>query len=262
MNKKLGLRILVNAALLFWVGITKATVIDGGEVRFLGHVTDEGPRWTWHLASQEQNWAVDVSDAIASGKILTFSPGNGQTLPFLEGRLYRISERGGLGYTPQVQFSSGGQPFKLPEGGTTIDNRFRASVPVINPHNGDSVGQLKFTVEQAMAASFGHQDEVGRQPPTGMSLLSGRSVSMTGSTASSSMLGRLSDLLHMIPDFGTDMTSISNGQIISQDVLMSGKVMNIAAAYASTLSDFELILPRDSLPSRWQAKISVTVTVQ
>lgn len=243
--------------------MTRATAIDGGEVIFLGQVTDEGPRWTWQLATSQQDWTVDVSEAIVNAGLLTFRPGKGQSLPFLEGRLYRVAERGGPGYSPQIQFSSQGQPFKLPEGGRTTDNRFHSAVPAINPQNGDIIGQLKFTVEQGMVASFGHQDDPGIVLPAGMSILGGNTVSVAGSPVMSPFLsGRLSTLLQMVQGFSGEMSSASNNQIIPQNILMSDRVTNIAAAYASVLSDFELVLPKDNFPGQWQAKLGVTVTIQ
>ncbi|EAR0120336.1 fimbrial protein, partial [Salmonella enterica] len=41
-------RLLVPGVLLC-AGMAAADVLDGGEVRFAGRVTDEGPRWTWQL---------------------------------------------------------------------------------------------------------------------------------------------------------------------------------------------------------------------
>ncbi|MDM8920651.1 fimbrial protein, partial [Escherichia coli] len=52
------------------------------------------------------------------------------------------------------------------------------------------------------------------------------------------------------------------GQVISQGVLADGRVMNLAAAYASAVSDFELRLPAEGTPAHWQAGLNVTVTVQ
>ncbi|HCK1382164.1 TPA: fimbrial protein, partial [Escherichia coli] len=56
--------------------------------------------------------------------------------------------------------------------------------------------------------------------------------------------------------------AVDNGQVISQGVLADGRVMNLAAAYASVVSDFELRLPAEGTPAAWQAGLNVTVTVQ
>ncbi|HBA7443355.1 TPA: fimbrial protein, partial [Escherichia coli] len=45
-------------------------------------------------------------------------------------------------------------------------------------------------------------------------------------------------------------------------ILADGRVMNLAASYASAVSDFELRLPAEGTPARWQAGLNVTVTVQ
>ncbi|EJF8473450.1 fimbrial protein, partial [Escherichia coli] len=42
--------------------------------------------------------------------------------------------------------------------------------------------------------------------------------------------------------FGNGMSAADNGQVISQGILADGRVMNLAAAYASAVSDFELRL--------------------
>lgn len=262
-KKRTGLSTLTLLMLFLWPGLAGSTVLDGGEVRFVGHVTDEGPRWVWQIASPQQHWTVDVSDARVSGGQLFFRLVSGQLLPFLEGRLYRVAERGGPGYTPLVQFSSQGQPFMLPEGGSLTDGRFRAAVPVINPQNGGTVGQLNFTLIQGIGVSFGQQDEQESPMPFGMSLLRGGAVSsFQEDLGFSSLTARLSALLQMIPDFGPGMSAVSNGQVISGHVLMSGRVRNIAAAYASGVSDVELVLSGKTVPEQWQARLGVTVTVQ
>lgn len=40
--------------LLLYTALAAADILDGGEVRFHGLVTDEGPRWTWQMASDDQ----------------------------------------------------------------------------------------------------------------------------------------------------------------------------------------------------------------
>ncbi|HBB0223225.1 TPA: fimbrial protein, partial [Escherichia coli] len=44
--------------------------------------------------------------------------------------------------------------------------------------------------------------------------------------------------------------------------LADGRVMNLVAAYASAMSDFELRLPAKGTPAAWLAGLNVTVTVQ
>ncbi|ENR1882888.1 F4 (K88) fimbria minor subunit FaeH, partial [Escherichia coli] len=69
-------------------------------------------------------------------------------------------------------------------------------------------------------------------------------------------------LLLMNQGFGNGMSAADNGQLISQGILADGRVMNLAAAYASVVSDFELRLPAEGTPAAWQAGLNVTVTVQ
>ncbi|MXC98429.1 fimbrial protein, partial [Escherichia coli] len=76
-------------------------------------------------------------------------------LPFLEGHLHEVADRGGPGFTPLITFSSNGQPFTVMEGNGTSAQRFRASVPVRDPESGKILGQLAFTLNQGMVVSIG-----------------------------------------------------------------------------------------------------------
>ncbi|HHN9316214.1 TPA: F4 (K88) fimbria minor subunit FaeH, partial [Escherichia coli] len=97
----------------------------------------------------------------------------------------------------------------------------------------------------------------------GMSLVGGQSVTEVQSGSLPQWLKtRLSSLLLMNQGFGNGMSATDNGQVISQGVLADGRVMNLAASYASAVSDFELRLPAEGMPARWQAGLNVTVTVQ
>ncbi len=247
---------------LFYMTTSRADIIDGGEIQFHGFVTDEAPKWTWQIGSSEQSWAVDTADArVESGQFI-FDLHDKGSLPFLEGHLFEVAERGGPGFTPFVSFSSNGQPFTVTDGNSTTAQHFRASVPVSNPENGQVTGRLYFTINQGMAVSTGVQ-EGGVSVPAGMSLVSGQSVTNVQSDSLPQELkNRLSSLLLMNQNFGAGMSAVDNGQVISQGVLSDGRVTNLAAAYASSVSDFELHLPAEGTPAQWQAKLNVTVTVQ
>ncbi|WP_407905277.1 fimbrial protein [Escherichia coli] len=239
-----------------------ADILDGGEIQFHGFVTDEAPKWTWQIGSSEQSWAVDTADARAENGQLIFDLHDKGSLPFLEGHLFEVAERGGPGFTPFVSFSSNGQPFTVTDGNSTTAQHFRASVPVSNPENGQVTGQLYFTLNQGMAVSTGVQGG-GVSVPAGMSLVSGQSVTNVQSgSLPQELKNRLSSLLLMNQNFGTGMSAVDNGQVISQSVLSDGRVTNLAAAYVSSVSDFELHLPAKDTPAQWQAKLNVTVTVQ
>ncbi|MEB7742708.1 F4 (K88) fimbria minor subunit FaeH, partial [Escherichia coli] len=161
-------------------------------------------------------------------------------LPFLEGHLHEVAERGGPGFSPFITFSSNGHPFAVTEGHDTTAQRFRASVPVRDPETGNVSGQLSFTLNQGMAVSAGTQEE-GVSVPAGMSLAGGQSVTEVQSgSLPQGLKNRLSSLLLMNRNFGNGMSTVDNGQVISQGVLADGRVMNLAAAYASAVSDFEL----------------------
>ena len=96
-----------------------------------------------------------------------------------------------------------------------------------------------------------------------MSLASGDSVTQPQpQTLSRGLMARLSGLILMNQGAGSGMSAVSNGQTLNQSVLSGGNVMNIAAAYASSLSDFELQLPATGTPAHWRARLAVTVTVQ
>lgn len=254
-----GLLLLLHASLV------AADILDGGEVRFHGLVTDEGPRWTWQMASADPTWAVDTAQASTVADRLVFDLSARGSLPFLEGRLHQVADRGGPGFSPLITFSAQGQSFSLPDGGDTTRGRFRATVPVTNPETGKAVGQLEFTVEQGLAATLGVQDapnaEVGITP--GMALLTGGAVTQLPSDGlSSSLINRLSTLLLMTPGCGEGMSAVYQGRTWPQAVLASDRVSHIAAAYASSLSGFQLTLPQTDTPAHWQAHLSVTVTVQ
>ncbi len=252
---------LISLSLFFSI-LLRADILDGGEIQFNGFVTDEAPKWTWQISSPDQSWTVDTADARTENGRLVFDLRDKGVLPFLEGHLYKVTERGGPGLTPFIAFSSNGQPFSVKEGSGTTAQRFRASVPVRDPETGSVSGQLSFTLNQGMAVSAGRQED-GASVPAGMSLVSGQSVTgvLSGSLPQE-LKKRLSSLLLMNQNFGNGMNAVDNGQVISQGVLADGRVMNLAAAYASAVSDFELILPVEGTPAVWQAGLNVTVTVQ
>lgn len=247
---------------LFYSAAPHADILDGGEIQFNGFVTDEAPKWTWQISSPDQTWAVDTADARTDNGQLVFNLRDKGALPFLEGYLHEVAERGGPGFTPFITFSSNGQPFAVKEGSGTTAQRFRASVPVRDPETGNVSGQLSFTLNQGMAVSAGAQEE-GASVLVGMSLVSGQSVTdVQSGTLPQGLKARLSSLLLMNQNFGNGMNAVDNGQVISQGVLADGRVMNLAAAYASVVSDFELRLPAEGTPAAWQAGLNVTVTVQ
>lgn len=250
---------------LLYTGVVAADVLDGGEVRFHGEVTDEGPRWTWQIESSDQNWAVDTADARALSGQLIFNLSTKGELPFLVGRLHEVTDQGGPGFSPQVSFSSQGQPFLLPDGGNSTQGRFKAVVPVADPETGKLVGQLSFMLEQGLAATFGGQQASSGESSIspGMSLLVGDAVThLPAGGLSQGVMNHLSYLLQITPGWGNGMSAVFNGQVLPQGLLSSSRVTNIAAAYASVLSDFQLTLPADDTPAHWQARLSVTVTVQ
>ncbi|HAV2168370.1 TPA: F4 (K88) fimbria minor subunit FaeH [Escherichia coli] len=239
-----------------------ADILDGGEIQFNGFVTDETPKWTWQINSPDQTWAVDTADARTENGQLVFDLSDKGSLPLLEGHLHEVAERGGPGFTPFITFSSNGQPFTVAEGNGTSAQYFRASVPVRDPETGNVSGQLSFTLNQGMAVSTGRQEE-GVSTPSGMSLVSGQTVTdVQPGSLPQGLKNRLSALLLMNQNFGNGMSAVDNGQVISQGILADGRVMNLAAAYASAVSDFELRLPAEDTPARWQAGLNVTVTVQ
>lgn len=250
------------AAALFYSAAPRADILDGGEIQFNGMVTDEAPKWTWQISTPDQIWAVDTADARTENGQLIFDLRDKGPLPFLEGHLHEVAERGGPGFTPFITFSSNGQPFTVTEGNSTSAQHFRASVPVRNPESGHVAGRLSFTLNQGMAVSAGIQED-GATLPAGMSLVNGQSVAeVRPETLPQGLKARLSSLLLMNRNFGNGMSTVNNGQVISQGVLADGRVMNLAASYASAVSDFELRLPAEGTPAQWQAGLNVTVTVQ
>ncbi|ELH6301890.1 fimbrial protein [Escherichia coli] len=240
----------------------QAEILDGGEIQFNGFVTNESPKWTWQISTPDQSWIVDTADARTENGQLIFDLHAKGALPFLEGHLHEVADRGGPGFTPLITFSSNGQPFTVMEGNGTSAQRFRASVPVRDPESGNILGQLAFTLNQGMVVSIGKQEDESSFP-TGMSLISGQSVTdVQSATLPQRVKARLSSLLLLNKNFGNGMSGVDNGQVISQSVLSDGRVVNLSASYASEVSDFELRLPAENTPSAWQAGLNVTVTVQ
>ncbi|HBA9710783.1 TPA: F4 (K88) fimbria minor subunit FaeH [Escherichia coli] len=250
------------SVVLFYSATLYAEILDGGEIQFNGFVTDEAPKWTWQISTPDQTWAVDIADAHTENGQLVFYLRDKNALPFLEGHLYEVAERGGLGFTPSITFSSNGQPFAVTEGGDTTAQRFRASIPVRDPKSSNMVGQLSFTLNQGMAVSVGRQED-GVSVPVGMSLVSGQSVTevLPGSLPQE-LKTRLSSLLLKNQSFGIGMSAVDNGQVVSQGMLADSRVMNLAASYSSEVSDFELRLSAEGTPATWQVGLNVTVTVQ
>ncbi|EQB8651042.1 F4 (K88) fimbria minor subunit FaeH [Escherichia coli] len=258
-------KFLLSAVILvtiFYSAVPYANILDGGEIQFNGYVTDEAPKWTWQISSPDQTWSVDTADARTENGQLVFNLHDKGALPFLEGHLHDVAERGGPGFTPFITFSSNGQPFTVTEGNGASAQHFRASVPVRDPETGNVSGQLFFTLNQGMAVSTGRQDD-GASVPAGMSLVSGQSVTdVQPGSLPQGLKARLSSLLLMNQNFGNGMNAVDNGQVINQGILTDGRVMDLAAAYASAVSDFELRLPAEGTPAAWQAGLNVTVTVQ
>lgn len=250
------------SVVLFYSAAPHAEILDGGEIQFNGFVTDEAPKWTWQISAPHQTWAVDTADARTESGQLFFDLRDKGVIPFLEGHLYEVADRGGPGFTPIITFSSNGQPFTVIGSSSTTAQRFRASVPVRDPESGNVAGQLSFTLNQGMAVSAGRQED-GSSVPAGMSLVSGQSVTeVQPGSLPQGLKNRLSALLLMNQNFGSGMSAAGNGQVISQEVLADGHVMNLAASYASAVSDFELRLPAEGTPAAWQVGLNVTVTVQ
>ncbi len=247
---------------LFYFSACRAESLDGGEIQFNGFITDDAPKWTWQISTLSQVWAVDIADARTDNGKLIFDLRDKGAVPFLEGHLHKVAERGGVGFTPFITFSSNGQSLAVTEGSGTSAQHFRASVPVFDPETGSVSGGLSFILNQGMAVSTGIQEE-SISVPSGMSLVSGQSVTEVSSDSLPQRLkNRLSSLLVMNQYFGNGMSAVDNGQVINQKVLTDSRVMNLAAAYTSDISDFELRLPSEGTPATWQAGLNVTVTVQ
>lgn len=249
--------LLLSIIMLFPVW-AEATEVDRGEVEFSGYVIDKAARWVWQIATPDQTWDVDVADSIidAQGNQV-FSFTQKGTLPFLEGHLKEVAERGGSDMTPEIIFSSGGMPLAFTGGGAQ-SSRVHTFVPVRNADTGDEIGRLSFVLEKGMAIAQGRiNDHAGKYPGlTGVAFTSADELSP-------GLTGRLLSLLMM--NKGSDTAGIPGvlqGGSVSPLILSDNNLTNFAAAWASQLSDFRLSWPREKLPSRWQATLSVMVTLQ
>lgn len=173
------------ALALFYSAAPRAGILDGGEIQFHGLVTDEAPKWTWQVGSPDQTWAVDTADARTESGQLVFDLRGKGSLPFLEGHLYEVAERGGPGFTPFITFSSNGQPFSVTAGGSTTAQHFRASVPVRNPEKDDPFADEKmYLLEQEFNRGTGRLerlvtelDNILKNVPARISLSEALSVS-------------------------------------------------------------------------------------
>lgn len=252
---------LTGLVMLLPISLFASTAIDGGEVRFFGYVVDVSPKWRWQVASTNQHWIVDIADARRNGSYLFFDLRDKGPLPFLEGHLYKVAPRGGPGFSPQISFAGNGATLSLIDGDSLTDQKIRVSVPVIDLESGQEVGMLNFTLEQGIGISLGNQYE-GGPVSSGIFLAGGESVTQARvERLSSGLMSRLSSLILMNQNLQGGMSAASNGKVLHQSVLSAANVMNIAAAYASSLSEFELQLPALGTPYHWQARLAVTVTV-
>ncbi|HEN3635333.1 TPA: fimbrial protein, partial [Yersinia enterocolitica] len=162
---------------------------------------------------------------------------------------------------PYISYTSGDKALQIYEGTDYSNQRFRAGIPVYNSETGQSVGELLFTVEQGMAIALGTQTNNTRGGQ-GMFLVNGESVSnVQQDKISAELINRLSTLLSKNKGFGNGMSTAGPVRIMSQSILADGQTENIAAAFASALTDFELHLPIDGTPAKWYAMLNVTVTV-
>ncbi|EJP5683935.1 fimbrial protein, partial [Salmonella enterica] len=88
------------SVMLFCSSVGYANILDGGEIQFNGFVSNEAPKWTWQISTPDQTWAVDTADARTENGQLIFDLRDKGILPFLEGHLHEVAERGGPGFTP------------------------------------------------------------------------------------------------------------------------------------------------------------------
>ncbi|MDQ1886571.1 fimbrial protein [Aeromonas salmonicida] len=249
--------LLLSLALLITTPVWAMIPLDRGELRFRGQVIDMAPKWRWHIASPPQRWSVDMADAQHSAAGWRFDLGDKTPLPFLEGHLFRLAERGGHDMVPQITFSSGDTPLTVMQGAGNMDQRFSTSIPVRHPDSGETIGSLQFTVEQALGVALAGSPE-GRVPLT---LVRGSTVASPYPHALSTELGqRLRTLLAMNTGMQHGVGEMS-GQAVEQWLLQDSDTTHIAAAYASQLSDFSLHFLGEARPEKWQAQLNVSVTV-
>ena len=252
--------------LLSWLvsalfGGVHAAPLDQGEVTFSGYIVDEGPRWLWQLASPDQVWDVNTDDARLDARGWQVFDLSGQTtLPFLQGHLRKVATRGGAGMTPTVSFAADGAPLSLAAG----PGGNRTAIAVKDVETGEAIGQLAFTLEQALVVAQGqvtpnadsHDRHLGL---TGMALV----AEGAGQAVSAGLASTLTTLMTMNEGYqlaGIPLTL--NGEQVPRQVLADNRVPLLGGAYASQLSDFELSWPQEQVPSQWRATLSVSVTIQ
>ncbi|MCX8980935.1 fimbrial protein [Citrobacter portucalensis] len=235
-----------------------AADVAQGDVDFSGYVIDRVPRWTWQIATPDQQWNIDVADSRDDGKgNQLFSLTHKGTLPFLEGYLKEVAERGHVGMLPKIVFSSAGVPLNFTDGGPDSAHA-RVFVPVLNADTGEAIGRLSFVLEQGMMVAQGSTARPeDRYPGLSGAALTNSDVHSPGLTQ------RLLSLLAM--NRGSEAAGIPvqiQASPVTPLVLSDSRVTYLAASWASQLSDFSLSWPQEKLPSRWRATLSVMVTMQ
>lgn len=255
------IKFLFPLIMIFCSVSSSANTLDGGEIRFRGFITDDAPKWSWRIASPDQSWDVNIRDAQKERDHLVFDLKTVGSVPFLEGHLYEVAERGGPGFTPYITYSSGEQQLQSMDRGNTTRQRFRTSIAVRDPEKNRQIGKLEFTLEQGLAVAIGVQEEYASFRH-GMYLIEGLSVSeVNPDKLSKELTNRISSLLMMNKRIGREITAVNDKMVLAQSMLFDGRVQNIAAAFASSLSDFKLYLPAEVTPARWHATLNVTVVV-
>lgn len=235
---------------------SNSNALDGGEIRFHGFVVSDVPKWLWRIASPEQEWILNIDEARKEDGKLVFDINNVKTLPFFEGYLQDIAERGGPGLTPTITYSSEGVMLNR-EYGNHLGEVL--SIPVRDYHSNYVVGKLSFIIEEGMAISTGNlkDDKI----PRGVSLILLDKHKLYINTPSQKLMERLSMLLSLSQKKQGDFFTHYNGKVFDIDILSDSRVVNFIAAYASFLSGFKLYISSDYLPSKWRASLTITVTV-
>lgn len=259
-NHRLACLLLI----LFW-NTASAGVVDSGEIHFRGIVKDNAPRWTWQIATPAQYWDINIEDGVIDSQgNQVFNLNHKGTLSFLEGHLKDVATQGGSGMIPVISLSSSGQPLQRLAGGSTSAQSYQTSVPVFNADSGEIVGQLNFVFEQGLVVARGRETRLPAfdQLDHHMVLVAGNTVQAPHpATLSPSLAARLSELI--ASNSGRSVIGIPTlaSRVVSQSLLSNPHVRNIAAAYASQLSEFTLQWSQDKVPTRWKATLNVTVQV-
>ncbi|EFR2206997.1 hypothetical protein HZM62_004128 [Salmonella enterica] len=254
------------AILCFSITQVNASVIDQSEVEFSGYVIEESPRWLWNVNNSHYVWDVDVDNAkIDTRGWQIFNLEEKGKVNIIEGYLKKIAQNGGVGMTPEITFSSDGKVIYSNWG--DFNKNSKTHIPVKNAITGEIIGELSFTIDDALVVAQGSMVKPDFNDVQYVKQIQGIAVVRDGGSVykelSSDQKNTLISLLQKNENsINADFSFSFKGEKLAKSVLSDNSYTLIASAYSCQLSDFELSWPQEKIPTLWQARLTVSVTIQ